>query len=73
MLLGSSFFCARGYFRVTAGELIKEMIEEYLSHYFKEKENRILKLNYEPALAGVCRVYTTILLAHCNCVHATRI
>jgi putative transposase len=32
-------FWARGYFCVTAGELTKEMINEYLSHYFEEKEN----------------------------------
>lgn len=32
-------FWARGYFCVTAGELTKEMIEEYLSHHFEEKEN----------------------------------
>lgn len=28
---------ARGYFCVTAGELTKEMIEEYLSHHFEPK------------------------------------
>jgi putative transposase len=28
-------FWARGYFCVTAGELTKEMIEEYLSHHFE--------------------------------------
>jgi putative transposase len=32
-------FWARGYFCVTAGELTKEMINEYLSHHFEEKEN----------------------------------
>ena len=32
-------FLARGYFCVTAGELTKEMINEYLSHRFEEKEN----------------------------------
>jgi len=31
-------FWARGYFCVTAGELTKEMIDEYLSHHFEEKE-----------------------------------
>lgn len=30
---------ARGYFCVTAGELTKEMIEEYLEHHFEGKEN----------------------------------
>lgn len=32
-------FWARGYFCVTAGELTKEMIEEYLEHHFESKEN----------------------------------
>jgi putative transposase len=32
-------FWARGYFCVTAGELIKHMIEEYLQHHFEAKEN----------------------------------
>jgi len=32
-------FWARGYFCVTAGELTKEMIEEYLSHHFERKES----------------------------------
>ena len=32
-------FWARGYFCVTAGELTKAMIEEYLQHHFEEKEN----------------------------------
>jgi len=32
-------FWARGYFCVTAGDLTKEMIDEYLSHHFEEKEN----------------------------------
>jgi len=32
-------FWIRGYFCVTAGELTKEMIDEYLSHHFEEKEN----------------------------------
>jgi len=32
-------FWARGYFCVTAGELTKQMIEEYLAHHFEEKEN----------------------------------
>lgn len=32
-------FWARGYFCVTARELTKEMIDEYLSHHFEEKEN----------------------------------
>ena len=32
-------FWARGYFCVTAGELTKEMIAEYLSHHFESKEN----------------------------------
>jgi len=31
-------FWARGYFCVTAGELTKEMIDEYLSHHFEAKE-----------------------------------
>ena len=30
-------FWARGYFCVTAGELTKKMIEEYLAHHFDEK------------------------------------
>ena len=30
-------FWARGYFCVTAGELTKEMIQEYLSHHFEPK------------------------------------
>jgi putative transposase len=30
-------FWARGYFCVTAGELTKEMIEEYLAHHFEPK------------------------------------
>ena len=33
-------FWARGYFCVTAGELTKQMIEEYLSHHFEEKPDR---------------------------------
>lgn len=32
-------FWARGYFCVTAGELSKEMIEEYLSHHFEGNNN----------------------------------
>jgi len=32
-------FWARGYFCVTAGELTKEMIKEYLEHHFERKEN----------------------------------
>ena len=32
-------FWARGYFCVTAGELTKQMIEEYLEHHFESKEN----------------------------------
>ncbi len=32
-------FWARGYFCVTAGELTKEMIKEYLDHHFEGKEN----------------------------------
>ena len=32
-------FWARGYFCVTAGELTKQMIEEYLSHHFEQKPN----------------------------------
>jgi putative transposase len=32
-------FWARGYFCVTAGELTKKMIEEYLAHHFEEKAN----------------------------------
>ena len=31
-------FWARGYFCVTAGELNKQMIEEYLSHHFDHKD-----------------------------------
>ncbi len=30
-------FWARGYFCVTAGELSKEMIKEYLEHHFETK------------------------------------
>ena len=32
-------FWARGYFCVTAGELTKQMIEEYLAHHFEQKPN----------------------------------
>ena len=32
-------FWARGYFCVTAGELTKEMIIEYLAHHFEAKDN----------------------------------
>ena len=32
-------FWARGYFCVTAGELTKEMIKEYLEHHFERKES----------------------------------
>ena len=32
-------FWARGYFCVTAGELTKQMIEDYLAHHFEEKPN----------------------------------
>jgi len=32
-------FWARGYFCVTAGELTKEMIKEYLEHHFKMQDN----------------------------------
>ena len=32
-------FWARGYFCVTAGELTKEMIKEYLEHHFERKPN----------------------------------
>jgi len=32
-------FWARGYFCVTAGELTKQMIEEYLEHHFEGKDN----------------------------------
>lgn len=32
-------FWARGYFCVTAGELTKEMIAEYLSHHFERRPN----------------------------------
>ena len=32
-------FWARGYFCVSAGELSKEMIQEYLEHHFERKEN----------------------------------
>ena len=31
-------FWARGYFCVTAGELTKQMIEDYLAHHFESKE-----------------------------------
>ena len=37
-------FLARGYFCVTAGELTKQMIEEYLEHHFVAKDTRTLKL-----------------------------
>lgn len=33
------YFGVRGYFCVTAGELTKEMIEEYLEHHFEAKNN----------------------------------
>ena len=36
--LGQHFW-ARGYFCVTAGELTKEMISEYLEHYFERKSD----------------------------------
>ncbi len=32
-------FWARGYFSVTAGELTKEMIKEYLAHHFERDPN----------------------------------
>ncbi len=32
-------FWSRGYFCVTAGELTKEMIKEYLEHHFERKDN----------------------------------
>ena len=32
-------FWARGYFCVTAGELTKEMINDYLDHHFEQKPN----------------------------------
>lgn len=32
-------FWARGYFCVTAGELTKEMIAEYLEHHFERNPN----------------------------------
>ena len=32
-------FWARGYFCVTAGELTKEMISEYLEHHFERKSD----------------------------------
>ena len=32
-------FWARGYFCVTAGEVTKEMISEYLEHHFQRKDN----------------------------------
>ncbi len=35
----SRHFWARGYFCVTAGELTKQMIEEYLEHHFEAKDN----------------------------------
>ena len=34
------YFWGRGYFCVTAGELTKEMIAEYLEHHFEGKENK---------------------------------
>ena len=37
-------FWARGYFCVTAGELTKEMIQEYLEHHFESKENSSFEL-----------------------------
>jgi putative transposase len=38
------YFWARGYFCVTAGELTKEMIKEYLVHYFERKPNDNFKM-----------------------------
>ena len=32
-------FWARGYFCVTAGELTKQMIEDYLAHHFEARKN----------------------------------
>ena len=39
-------FWARGYFCVTAGELTKEMIPEYLSHHFEKQENSPFEVEY---------------------------
>ena len=39
-------FWARGYFCVTAGELTKEMIHEYLSHHFEKQENSPFEVEY---------------------------
>jgi putative transposase len=41
-------FWARGYFCVTAGELTKEMFQEYLEHHFKRKPED--GFDIEPAL-----------------------
>ena len=37
-------FWARGFFCVTAGELTKEMIREYLEHHFERKDNDAFEL-----------------------------
>ena len=37
-------FWARGYFCVTAGELTKEMIEEYLAHHFERNPNDLFEI-----------------------------
>ena len=42
-------FWARGYFCVTAGELTKEMIDEYLSHHFEPPLMTVSMLSREPA------------------------
>jgi putative transposase len=39
-------FWARGYFCVTAGELTKAMIEEYLVHHFESNENPNFEVEY---------------------------
>ena len=39
-------FWARGFFCVTAGELTKEMIQEYLSHHFEKQENSPFEVEY---------------------------
>ena len=39
-------FWARGYFCVTAGELTKEMIQEYLSHHFEKQKNTPFEVEY---------------------------
>ena len=46
-------FWARGYFCVTAGELTKEMINEYLSHHFEETDNPNFEIEWSTGLAGI--------------------